>query len=282
MIDVCELDLTEKPLVSVWCLTYNFAPYIAKALDSFLEQKTDFAFEILVHDDCSTDETVGILREYQARYPQKIRLLLEEVNQGTKHLHRFLDRIRGDWVAICEGDDYWCDAHKLQRQMDFLRAHPKYSMAFHACRIEEAGQIVEEFIPYKRPKTVPIRDVIVVGGWLCPSASCVFKTEHLHRLPEYYLAADVADYPMQIYMATCGKVYYTPDIMSVYRRGHAGSWSTNLAASWNNRLAQWQREKQWMDLFNRTTKYQYCLLVWARECKCRLVLLRDRWRARKS
>lgn len=275
MIDVCALDLQQKPLVSVWCLTYNFAPYIGKALDSFLEQETDFPFEILVHDDCSSDETVAILREYQAKYPDKIRLLLEEVNQRTKHLHRFLDKVRGEYVAICEGDDYWQDPHKLQRQLDFLTAHPEYSMSFHACDIEENGVVVDEKKPYERERTVPTGALIFGGGMFCPSASCVFKAQLLHILPEYYFAADIADFPMQIYMASSGKVHYLPDKMCVYRRGHAGSWSVRVKASWANELAHWKTEMHWLEMFNRATNYRYAIFVKAREAKYFLVLLRN-------
>lgn len=127
MIDVCALDMSVRPLVSIWCLTYNFGPFIRQAMEGFLAQETDFPFEILVHDDCSTDDTVTVLREYQQKYPDKVRLFLEEVNQGTKHLHRFLDKVRGDYVAICEGDDRWTDPGKLQKQLGFLRKHPEYA-----------------------------------------------------------------------------------------------------------------------------------------------------------
>lgn len=282
MIDVCDLNMAVKPLVSIWCLTYNFAPYIGKALDSFLEQETDFPFEIVVHDDCSTDETVTILRRYQAEHPEKIRLLLEETNQRTKHLHRFLDKIRGDYVAICEGDDYWCDPHKLQRQLGFLRENLDYSMAFHACDIEQAGKIVDEKKPYEEERAVSTGAVIFGGGMFCPSASCVFKTEYLHNLPEYYFVADIADFPMQIYMASCGRVYYLPDKMCVYRRGHAGSWSSTIKTDWSRELAHWKTEMNWLEMFNRTTAYRYAFYVKAREIKYYMVLLRNYLRTHKG
>lgn len=282
MIDVCSLDMSVKPLVSIWCLTYNFAPFIRQAMEGFLAQETDFPYEILIHDDFSTDDTVAVLREYQQKYPDKIRLLLEEANQGTKHLHRFLDKVRGDYVAICEGDDYWTDPHKLQKQLGFLREHPEYAMAFTACDIEENGVIVDAREPYKKVKTVSAGTVIVVGGFLCPSASLVIKKEHLYTLPDYYFQADTADYPMQIHMASCGKVYYLPDHTCVYRRGRAGSWSTNVKASQERYLAHYKNEVAWLNAVNTATNGRYRLALTVRKVIYRMGPIRNWYRLHKS
>lgn len=124
------------PLVSICCITYNHAQFIRKCLDGFLMQQTDFPIEILIHDDCSTDGTTEIIREYEAKYPDLIFPLYEEENQYQQSKAAEIDlynyrRARGKYIAYCEGDDYWTDPLKLQKQVDFMEANPEYSVCFH-------------------------------------------------------------------------------------------------------------------------------------------------------
>lgn len=124
------------PLVSICCVTYNHVQFIRKCLDGFLMQKTDFPIEILIHDDCSTDGTTEIIREYEAKYPELIFPLYEEENQYQQGKAAEIDfynyrRARGKYIAYCEGDDYWTDPLKLQKQVDFMEANPEYSVCFH-------------------------------------------------------------------------------------------------------------------------------------------------------
>lgn len=123
-----------QPLVSICCVTYNHAPFIRQCIDGFLMQETTFPIEILIHDDASTDGTDGILREYVDKYPEKIFPLYEEQNQysqGVKVDFFNYNRARGKYIAYCEGDDYWTDPLKLQKQVDFMESHPDYSVCFH-------------------------------------------------------------------------------------------------------------------------------------------------------
>ncbi|MBQ9591392.1 MAG: glycosyltransferase [Paludibacteraceae bacterium] len=133
----------KNPLVSICCITYNHAPFIRQALDGFLMQEAPTGverdeewLEILVHDDASTDGTDAIIREYASKYPTKIYPLYEQENQYSKGV--IVDgfnykRARGKYIAYCEGDDYWTDAQKLRKQVDFMESHPDYSLCFHAC-----------------------------------------------------------------------------------------------------------------------------------------------------
>lgn len=128
-----------EPIVSVCCVTYNHASFIRKCLDGFLMQETTFPVEILIHDDASTDGTVEIIREYTAKYPDKIFPLYEEDNKYSNGYAGKIDlfnyeRARGKYVAYCEGDDYWTDPLKLQKQVDFMEAHPDYSVCWHRCK----------------------------------------------------------------------------------------------------------------------------------------------------
>lgn len=122
--------MNKTPLVSICCLTYNHAPYIRKCLDGFMMQKVDFPFEVLIHDDASTDGTQDIVREYEKKYPEIIKPIYQTENQYSKgvsisYSYQF-SRAKGKYVALCEGDDYWIDSYKLQKQIKFLEENEEY------------------------------------------------------------------------------------------------------------------------------------------------------------
>ena len=122
----------EPVMVSIRCITYNHAPYIRQCLDGFVMQKTNFRFQAVVHDDASTDGTTEIVREYAEKYPDIIIPMYEEENRWSKHdgtlLTCMLPLMTGKYWAECEGDDYWIDPYKLQKQVDFLETHPDYGL----------------------------------------------------------------------------------------------------------------------------------------------------------
>ena len=141
------------PLVSISCTTYNHELYIEDALEGFLFQETNFPFEILIHDDASTDRTADIIREYEARYPTLIKPIYQTENQysrGNKPGLINLKRAKGEYVALCEGDDYWTDPLKLQIQVDFLEKHPDYVITFHHCVSLYKGGIRKKNIPEEK------------------------------------------------------------------------------------------------------------------------------------
>lgn len=130
------------PLVSVVTITYNHAPYIAKCIEGVLMQQVNFPMEFIIAEDCSTDGTLDICEKYAEKYPELIQLLITDHNLGANPNElRALKAARGKYIAYCEGDDYWTEPHKLQRQVDFMESHPDYSVCFHDRKVEENGVV---------------------------------------------------------------------------------------------------------------------------------------------
>lgn len=221
----------EEIMVSISCVAYNHEPYVARALDSYLMQKTTFKFEILVYDDASTDRTQEIIREYERRYPEIIKPYYQTENQysqGKYNVEGFFNypRARGKYIAMSDADDYWTDDQKLQLQVDYMEAHPECAMCLHSARIEAQEKAVQslKIRPYKKDCIIPAGKVID-KMFNYPTASLMFRTEYTRDLQDYYYVSPVGDIPIQIHMAAKGTVYYMDREMSVYRQGVSASWS---------------------------------------------------------
>jgi glycosyltransferase involved in cell wall biosynthesis len=188
-------DLKEPnptPLVSISCMTYNHAPFLRKCLDNFLLQKTNFPIEILIHDDASTDGTQEIIKEYSSRYPDKILPLIQEENQyskGFRGLSSFYNypRCRGKYIAICEGDDFWTDPLKLQKQVDFLEQHEDYVMAYHDfMTVDDREEIInKDPLPAEQKKDASRKDLILGNRVVMPLTLC-FRNMIKKFPPEKY------------------------------------------------------------------------------------------------
>lgn len=218
-------------LVSINCMAYNHEKVIRDALEGFLLQETSFEFEILIGEDCSTDQTRTIIQEYVEKYPDNIKLITSENNVGwKKNSERLLKHSSGKYIALCEGDDYWTDPGKLQKQVEYMENHPECSLCFHRARIEdENGRATgEEIRPYNENNNSPIEDIILGGGGFCPTASLLFPKALIENPPDFIQEAHVGDYPLQMWLASQGEVYYFDEVMSVYRTGVTGSWTNQL------------------------------------------------------
>lgn len=219
-------------MVSICCITYNQEAYIRDALDGFIKQKTNFQWELLIHDDASTDRTAEIIREYAKRYPDRIFPILQTENQYSQGLTnisgRFnFPRARGKYIAMCEGDDYWTDETKLQRQVDFMEVHPGCSLCLHSARIEVQGKAITEHMmrPYRRSRKLRPEEIIdKTSGY--PTASLMFRKSMVEHLPDFYVNAPIADIPLQLMSANRGWAYYMDRCMCVYRLGGSASWTT--------------------------------------------------------
>lgn len=208
-------------LVSICCVTYNHEPYIADALDGFLMQETNFAFEIIVRDDYSTDKTAAIVKQYADKYPNIIKPIFESSNQYSKGIQPFpavMNRSTGKYIAICEGDDYWTSSVKLQRQIDFLEQNPDYSLIFHNAEIKDYDQNGIVIDTRLHTKNIPSGEVTVAQilmTKIVPTASVVLRNVDL----SYYFSKKypVGDTPLFMFMAKFGRLYYSDEITSVYR-----------------------------------------------------------------
>lgn len=217
--------------VSICCITYNQKEYISKAIDSFLAQKTNFKFEILIHDDCSTDGTIDILKEYEKKYPKLIKVIYEDENQyskGVKVTTILYKYCKGKYIALCEGDDYWCDKNKLQIQYDFMEKHPNCSLTVHACYLldDVTNKRKRKRQPYFGSRVYSTKEIILGDGDLFATNSMFYRREYINNLPAFYYLSPVGDYPLTIYLSLCGKVYFINKAMSIYRVNAKGSWTT--------------------------------------------------------
>lgn len=222
----------DDALVTVVCLTFNHAPHVAESLDSFLRQKTDFPFTVLVHDDASTDGTGDIIRQYAAAHPDVIKPILQTENQhsqGVKILARVFSELRTQYAALCEGDDYWSDPSKLQRQVDWMRANPDGSLCGHATlMVTPEGSPVRELRVRDDGDGDLTVEQVLVNHDLLHTSSLVFPSVLVKDLPPYYYMAPVGDRPIKMYLATQGRVHYLDRVMSHYRYGVTGSWTARM------------------------------------------------------
>ena len=234
----------DKPVVSICCATYNHESYIKKTLEGFLIQETDFSFEILIYDDASTDNNANIIREYEAKYPRLIKPIYQTINkysQGikTNPVFNWL-RAKGEYSALCEGDDYWFSAEKLQVQIELMKRYSDINLSFHPSYISDKdsknkkklfcnyGDEIKIFSPEK---------VILGGGEFMPSPSLVIKSKVLNSLPEWYFNLGIdgpGDVYLQIISAIPSGVLYLPKLRCVYRVNVPGSWTSRL----NNRSCE--------------------------------------------
>ena len=229
--------MNDEIMVSVLCVAYNHGKYIRQTLESFLAQDTNFSYEILVNDDASTDDTAELIRQIAEKNPDKVFPILQSENQYSKGkiiVDILMQKARGKYVAICEGDDYWSDTHKLQTQVDWMESHPDYSACVHNTMIYncENGEETPYNIKYSQDRDLGLEDVAYGVGRLYHTSSILSRAEYYLDMPEFYYISmkhHVGDHPRAIWFAINGKVRYMDRIMSVYRCYSApSSWSVRM------------------------------------------------------
>ncbi len=258
-------DISEDknmPLVSVCCLAYNHEKTVADAIEGILSQKTDFKFELIIHDDASTDKTADIIRGYAEKYPEIIKPIFQQKNQyyncnlAKEYLFPAVAE-SSSYIAICEGDDYWTDRNKLSLQVKAMEENKNRTMCFHAVNQLDLNGKMTVIRPLKCDTAVDAETVIKRGGMFCPSVSLLIRRDIADLWTPFRISADVYDYPVQVLAAVSGEVYYLDKIMGVYRFCSDNSWTARNNGKEN--LKHTENEVNWLKEFSEYTggKYDY-------------------------
>lgn len=211
--------------LSVLMITYNHEQYIAQALDSVLDQQVDFDYEIVIGEDCSTDSTREILKNYKAKFPDRVVLLERGKNLGMiRNLVDTLQHCTGEYIALLEGDDYWTDVDKLQKQIAFLDAHNDVAFYCHNALVvyEDSDQESHPFHADREDAFYTVKDLFPN---FIPTCSTVFRAGLFSDIPEWFYSMPMADWPLHVMNARFGKFFYSREIMATYRIHSGGVWS---------------------------------------------------------
>ena len=263
VIEMCDIK------VSVICLVYNHEKYLRQCLEGMVSQQTDFAYEILIHDDASTDNSALIIKEYEERYPELIRVVYQKENQYSKGRKITKDILfpmaRGKYLAICEGDDYWCNDNKLFLQYHALEENTKCSLCTHKVRrIQENGEYLDSYYPINN---VP-RGLVTSADFikfLCLKEAYPFQTSsyfyrktdapyNLEEYPQFMQDLSFGDIPLMLYLITKGNLYYIDEEMSHYRVASKGSWNSRQDKSSKKNLNE---NRLLFRRYDEYTKFQY-------------------------
>jgi glycosyltransferase involved in cell wall biosynthesis len=236
---VCEVGFTEVsdpavmalvPVVSVHMITYNHGMYLAEAIEGVISQKTNFPIELVIGEDCSLDNTKEIALDYQQRYPHLIRVIYSGFNVGMNaNFSRVSKACRGEFIAICEGDDYWIDPQKLMEQVALLSKLEAIDICFHSCYTNQ-GKQNKNFISHVRSLSngvIPMSDVIAGDGDFMPTASIIIHRSLLMSIQNWLdtTSPPVIDYFLQVFGSRRGGSYYINKPMCMYRKNVQGSWT---------------------------------------------------------
>lgn len=215
------------PLVSICMITYNHAEFIEQAIESVLSQRTDFPYELVIGEDKSTDDTAARIRVLAQAHPAKIRVRFNDPNLGMMpNFLRTFAECHGEYVAMLEGDDYWTDQYKLQKQVDFLEEHRDFSLCFHPIRVLEDGNLADaDRFTRPVPEVTTITD-LATGNYIHTCAA-MYRADCLKNLPEALLSSPVGDYFLHMLAARKGPIGKLADTMAVYRVHGGGIWSAH-------------------------------------------------------
>lgn len=240
--------------VSVCCLAYNHEKYIRDALEGFVNQKTNFRYEVLVHDDASTDKTARIIKEYEEKYPDIIKGIYQKENQYSQGVYVWeayiYPVVRGKYIALCEGDDCWIDVNKLQRQFDALKNHPECDMCAHRAKWFDCSKnkVVKVFPEISKERVLTVEEVIYGEGGFLPTASLFFD-KNIRMKPMIFQKIWNIDYSLQIRGALRGGIVFIPETMALYRWQTEGSW-TSRNSNLEAQMALYDKKKTMLTELN--------------------------------
>jgi glycosyltransferase involved in cell wall biosynthesis len=213
-----------NPLLSVCLITYNHKDYIVQAIEGVLMQKVNFSFELIIADDFSTDGTREIILDYEKKYPSLISLILQKKNVGPlKNWLELIKTPKAKYIAYFEGDDYWTDFNKLQKQVDFLETNRDFVLCYHNTNILINGNLEDDYLKMKNiPQNSSYYDLLCFGNFM--QTSSVVFLNNIKSFP-FEKGIQLNDYILWFWISQFGKIYRFNEIMSVYRFG-SGIWST--------------------------------------------------------
>lgn len=221
----------QKPLVSVHLLTYNHAKFIAQSIESVVNQKTTFPFEIVIGDDHSTDGTSQIVDQYAEKYPELIKVVRGKTNGGPQpNSIRILENSQGKYMAALEGDDYWIDPLKLQKQTDFMEQNPDFAICFTNTRVEFFENNEEPYLLNSNIEkdVFELKDLIAeTEVWFMGTATLFYTMSSIFPVQPWFHKTKSGDIPMIMLAARYGKIKYLPDVTAAYRRHSAGASNTD-------------------------------------------------------
>ncbi len=247
--------------VSVLCTVYNHEKYLERCLISLVNQKTSFKFEILVHDDCSTDNSKQIIEKFHKKYPNLIVPIYEKENQYSQNVKINKDilmpRMKGKYFCFCEGDDYWIDSNKLEKQYCFLENNSEYKFCVHnAIMVDKNDKKIGTITPLFNGGDLTCEDFIKNGGGFVATNSIFACSSLTKQLPKYF-DFKTMDYFWQIYLSSCGKTYCFKDYMSAYRVASEGSWTERVLNNREKCLAYKRDLIKSLNLINEEMKWKY-------------------------
>jgi glycosyltransferase involved in cell wall biosynthesis len=230
------LENKKIPLVTIRCITYNHAPYIRDAIEGFLMQKTSFPFEILIHDDASTDGTAEIVKEYENKYPTLFKVIYQKENQYSKgnRIGKILSPLtKGKYIAFCEGDDYWTDPQKLEKQVKILEKRIEMDMCCHSAISIDSITGKEDLIGNfgLEDCTITLENIIERRPAVIPTASILIRTAVLNQTSQFHdenPGQTVGDFFIHFFGGLKGGAYYINENMSVYRKLVPGSFTVRF------------------------------------------------------
>lgn len=211
----------EKPIISIICDVYNHANFLRQCLDGFMMQQTSFPFEVLIHDDASTDGSQQIIREYETKYPAIIKPIYQVENKYSKGISIWntyqFPRIQGEYIAICEGDDYWNDPLKLEKQISFLETHRDYTISYTKASV--FNNSLQQFENYILGKAKSSYYALLQSNEIPALSVCLrsdIVKEYANNILKYHHWI-IGDYPLWLYAASKGKIHFLDEICCVYR-----------------------------------------------------------------